>query len=821
MPQKKNLKKNSPLFLDSIPKEAENGTQNASGYFVCTICNREFSGLNSLRKHVPIHTRKVQHKCDVCGHVFGKKEYLLDHMRKHTGEVSPLCEVCGQTFSKTLKLKEHFKVHRNVEENGVSNPTHPFKCHICLSVFKFTSALGKHLISVHSESFIKCDLCNATFGDIRGKNHHMLSEHQSDPFSQKKVWCPVCNQGFTRAYNLKVHMYKNHGKEYTDNNFSKEDMAAAAASTAGGKSAKFNHYFDPKQGTQMLQCQMCDRKFVRKNDLYIHLDADHGVMLVGCSSCEEKFLDVLTLQEHITEFHGGEDKKTAKKRKPGPASKTNAPLEQRVSTVRCEICQRNTDSQAALREHVFTTHVKGYKFSCDVCAKSFEKQPELESHHKSKHLNLSKRAAQIRDALGLVEDGPSANKRACLSNSLYNPGTLSNTPLSSTSTVNPLTSASVISKSFSSMPSPFLSLSNVIVRSAPPLTVLSATTNNNNNNNDRPIDLSSKPKPSFRPIKFSDLLPVKPLDLIVKSNNNNNNNNNVISPKLTDIPEVDQNGNTKKDVLDAATALVSLNNNVTNNVYNKNGDLIGSVTTAPPPPPPPAVPAAKCTDSNNNNSLSTPPPPVSGGRRKNSSCPVCGVHLSPKTNVNVHLRTHSGVRPYECVLCLNRFRQKAHLMKHFRCSHNQKKPPHICQFCSHETVTSNDLYRHITDKHVKETDAMKPGLIAAKEEAARAVREANEAKKLEEASQSQLEVQVPVKMEETVTQPEEPVAPPPPPPQPQQPEEEDITYEAITEPFLFENQIIYPCYCVLPFVTDFEVDAACNPRNHYDVSDLV
>ena len=66
-------------------------------------------------------------------------------------------------------------------------------------------------------------------------------------------------------------------------------------------------------------------------------------------------------------------------------------------------------------------------------------------------------------------------------------------------------------------------------------------------------------------------------------------------------------------------------------------------------------------------------------------------------------------------------------MKHFRCSHNQKKPPHRCQFCQLETVTSNDLYRHITDKHVAETDAMRPGLVAAKEEAARAVREAKKA----------------------------------------------------------------------------------------------
>lgn len=79
-------------IYDKVPEvsDATAAVQNDSGFFMCTICKREFSGLNSLKKHIPIHTRKIQHKCDVCGYVFGKKEYLLDHMRKHTGEVSPI-----------------------------------------------------------------------------------------------------------------------------------------------------------------------------------------------------------------------------------------------------------------------------------------------------------------------------------------------------------------------------------------------------------------------------------------------------------------------------------------------------------------------------------------------------------------------------------------------------------------------------------------------------------------------------------------------------------------------------------------------------------
>ena len=151
---------------------------------------------------MPIHTRRVQHKCDTCGYVFGKKEYLLDHMRKHTGEVSPVCEVCSQTFNKSLKLKEHQKLHKNtLTEGGAVNESVPYRCHICKQCFARPEPLGEHLRRQHSETVYKCDMCDATFGDVRGKNHHMYNEHQLDAFHQK------CKFGTNLLYINTVTLY--------------------------------------------------------------------------------------------------------------------------------------------------------------------------------------------------------------------------------------------------------------------------------------------------------------------------------------------------------------------------------------------------------------------------------------------------------------------------------------------------------------------------------------------------------------------------------------------------------------------------------------
>ena len=920
----------SAFSFDVLPadapdiKDANNAVQNESGFFMCSICTREFSGLNSLKKHVPIHTRRIQHKCDVCGYVFGKKEYLLDHMRKHTGEVSPVCDVCGQTFNKSLKLKEHFKLHRNVSGNGAVNQLNPFRCHVCKNVFSRPELLGRHLNSAHAETVYKCDICDATFGDVRGKNHHMYNEHQLDAFHQKCVWCPVCNQGFTRHYNLKVHMYKSHGKEYIENNFSAAELAAlikpppgtSASGTARASSSanvatinnitqsnqtttkltdammrsklaqlspelptsigKPAHYFDQGKGTQMLSCQMCPQQFVRKSDLYIHLDSDHGVILYGCTSCEDKFLDIMDLQDHVSLAHPGKamgsppiSQKTM--RRPGPASKTNAPVESRgassnkaladivnslaanamanaIPIQKCEFCSKILDTPLKLRDHILNIHIKGFHYTCDLCDKAFPHQDHLDAHYREKHPNLSKRAQNIRSALGLEEAQPPSKRARYNSNNINSlQGTLSNN--------NNLPSSSILGCNIS-----------VIPPSAPPAhlsssisSILSVSNSVKLSNNSSPIVVSSKPSSLFSTSKTSSfpvpiLLPVKPpqpLNLVMNTSNNNEVcEKNDKDEKHGIVQKLDENGNEEQ----------CNNNNINNNMMedknfstapSTNNNTVISITTT-------NLAASNTNqmspDCNNNTQVvvvngtlemptsigappvTTLPPPtasVTGGRKKNSSCPVCGVVLSPKTNVNVHLRTHSGVRPYECVLCLNRFRQKAHLMKHFRCSHNQKKPPHICLFCPLECVTSNDLYRHITDKHVKETDDMRPGLIAAKAEAQAAVAAANQAAASNSqpgANGEELDLDHDSSNNNVVDDKEDDIAASPSEDsnpaldethesQEEMIDEDEVRYEAITEPFLFEEQVIYPCYVTLPFVADELVDEACFPK-HVMVNDI-
>merc|ERR1719336_2931167 len=147
---------------------------------------------------------------------------------------------------------------------------------------------------------------------------------------------------------------------------------------------KPQHYFDQEAQYAILKCQLCEDKFLRKSDLYIHLK-DHGVTVLSCELCEDRFLEVYDLKHHLSSVHGqtghlkdGEPKR----RRPGPASRTNAPKENRVEggMNRAEgLMSSNVPS------HLQAQYQEAQGYPCQQCGKVLMHKQSYVSHMRVIH----------------------------------------------------------------------------------------------------------------------------------------------------------------------------------------------------------------------------------------------------------------------------------------------------------------------------------------------------------------------------------------------------------------------------------------------------
>ncbi|XP_063679442.1 PR domain zinc finger protein 1-like [Bolinopsis microptera] len=83
---------------------------------------------------------------------------------------------------------------------------------------------------------------------------------------------------------------------------------------------------------------------------------------------------------------------------------------------------------------------------------------------------------------------------------------------------------------------------------------------------------------------------------------------------------------------------------------------------------------------------------ISGGNKANHVCKYCDKLFPSPSHLLIHLRTHSGERPYPCPGCGKTFATRGHLRRHYRIHTGVK--PYKCQVCDKAFANQGNLKTH-------------------------------------------------------------------------------------------------------------------------------
>ncbi|XP_034944297.1 zinc finger protein 557-like [Chelonus insularis] len=244
------------------------------------------------------------------------------------------CEICGMNFDRKSKLISHMFKHSNLK---------PYKCNICLKVFKTNTYLSKHM-EIHDESsqYYSCSVC-----DFQARSKSYLKVHYIRKHTQEyKFNCVQCGKMFKVQSDYTTHM-KDH------------DMESCVCDICGGSysnksSLYFHKHYKHVSTIKEFECSTCKKRFKNQKNLNSHIEL-HNMKYV-CEQCGMEFSFKYGLTKHLR-THSGE------------------------KLYLCAICGKTFSCLSSQKIHLLK-HAGERPYVCDICGQSFTQRSPMMLHRK-------------------------------------------------------------------------------------------------------------------------------------------------------------------------------------------------------------------------------------------------------------------------------------------------------------------------------------------------------------------------------------------------------------------------------------------------------
>lgn len=261
-------------------KKHERGHRGARPYR-CLECKRGFKKHAHLLGHKIVHQRRIQ--CTVCKKILPNIGELIQHRSTHLKRGMLKCPDCPMQFPHPAHLLRHVKTHKNTENQAPpqlenKEPLKPqqslesvekeertehLQCSLCKEVFIDSHLLRRHsLTHISGPSSSQCPFCKRNLSSRRSLLRHMVRHTRGKPFL-----CTNCGKRFTQDTSLKLHSEKCLPRQ----------TQTHVAVESNNKTKNPYH------------CSYCPRTFCKKDRLKNHHRGHMAKSLHFCSTCGQYF----------------------------------------------------------------------------------------------------------------------------------------------------------------------------------------------------------------------------------------------------------------------------------------------------------------------------------------------------------------------------------------------------------------------------------------------------------------------------------------------------------------------------------------------------
>ncbi|XP_011140219.1 zinc finger protein 271 isoform X2 [Harpegnathos saltator] len=260
---------------------------NSKPAFQCELCNRYYV----TRKDV------YDNKEDSVYHTTSSSSQLLNvHAKKYL-----ICDICHTESNTQLIYDKHVRYHVSTD------PSYPYKCHLCTKVFELKEDVKHHCLNEHPK-LRTLNTLHQLISPVK------ISAHQSD------YQCTSCNVTFSNEQTYRNHVNSHKKKESLRANINETNNIFPMPNPLTGSQigilqpVKFScnvcskefdnvgevdihtrtHLEDVKEG---LKCNIC-KKYCKNNTIYTEHLKQHLSRAYPCSICSKAFINRTTLKIH-------------------------------------------------------------------------------------------------------------------------------------------------------------------------------------------------------------------------------------------------------------------------------------------------------------------------------------------------------------------------------------------------------------------------------------------------------------------------------------------------------------------------------------------